>query len=422
MPTLRGVIVGVTGLALMALGRAFGATGLLEVGSGLLVLVLTAVVVVRYGRHDLEVTRAVSPRRANAEQKVEVSLTVRNSGAGRAPVLLLEDSLPSSLTGRGRFTLMGLEPAGRRDIGYELRAPRRGRYLIGPLRITSSDPFRLARVSERRTEVAELLVHPRTEPLKVPRDIGQYRSPAVASIRQLTGARGDDFYTLREYVNGDDLRKIHWASTAKRDRYMIRQEETPWHTRATILLDDLAAHHRGSGPASTFERSIEACASLAALYSRSGYSFRLECVAGRSLPAARGGQHYAACLDLLATLTASPGPQDAFLRKVSGLQLGGAAEGTLVAVASALDFETAAALGQCRRRYRDVFAVLFPGEPLPGSGPSQEVGAVITTLARSGVRPLIISPGESLGRAWSAVSYGHPRTTEVGWAQSQEHA
>ena len=59
---------------------------------------------------------------------------------------------------------------------------------------------------------------------------------------------------MREYVEGDDLRKIHWPATAKRGGFMIRQEETPWHTRATILLDDRVESHGGIGESSSFER------------------------------------------------------------------------------------------------------------------------------------------------------------------------
>jgi uncharacterized protein (DUF58 family) len=201
---------------------------------------------------------------------------------------------------------------------------------------------------------------------------------------------------------------------------MLRQEETPWHTRATILLDDLATHHRGSGTSSSFEHSVEACASFAALYSRSGYSFRLECAASEGLPPARGDDHLTACLDLLATLSASEGPGDALAEKLSGLGMSGAAEGSLVAVSASIDLGAVAALGQCRRRYRDVFAVLFASSDPRVSG-SQAINAVIAHLARSGVKPIVIPPGDSLSRAWSALSYGHPRT-EAGWAQSPEPA
>ena len=48
---------------------------------------------------------------------------------------------------------------------------------------------------------------------------------------------GEDFYALRPYVVGDDLRRVHWPSTARHDELMVRQDELPWQGRATVLLD-----------------------------------------------------------------------------------------------------------------------------------------------------------------------------------------
>jgi uncharacterized protein (DUF58 family) len=139
----------------------------------------------------------------------------------------------------------GIEASGSRRAGFVMKAVRRGRYDIGPLQVGFVDPFGLARVRWRALGVSRFLVHPRVERLATPYDMGERRSLASTARRQPTGARGEDFYTLREYVEGDDLRKVHWPSTAKRGTYMIRQEETPWHTRSTILVDDRAQGHAG---------------------------------------------------------------------------------------------------------------------------------------------------------------------------------
>jgi len=60
------------------------------------------------------------------------------------------------------------------------------------------------------------------------------------------GRVGDDFYALRPYVVGDDMRKVHWPSTARRDELMVRQDELPWQGRVTIPqpLRDYAALQR----------------------------------------------------------------------------------------------------------------------------------------------------------------------------------
>ncbi len=408
MPTVRGAAVAVIGLALIALGRLLGTDGLAEVGFGLVVLVAAALVVVRFGRHDLEVTRRVRPERVPARQAVRVYLQLRNAGNGRAPVLLLEDGVPGGLAGRPRFTLMGLEPGGEREVSYELRPARRGRYELGPLRITYTDPFGLAKARERRGGRSALLVHPRVHRLTAPTEVGHYRSPAVTALRQLSGGRGDDFYTLREYVDGDDLRKVHWPSTAKRGLYMIRQEETPWQARATVVLDDRAAAHHGAGDGGTFERAVEACASLADLYARSGYSFRLLTSAGEALPAARGHDHFRRWLDLLAEIRPHAG--DGFAATLGRLQLGPGAEGILAVVTPDLGPEVAAGLGGCRRRFRDVLLVsLAYGDP--GGA------AAVRAIARSGVTPVVLGPSDDIARAWRASPAGSPGRREGSWGQ-----
>ena len=245
MPTARGWLVATIGLFLCAASRAFGAEGLGQIGLALLVLVLGALIVVRLGRHDLVVTRTLTPERASVETPVTVTFRVTNSGAGSAPLVLLEDEVPPILRTRARFAFGGIEPHGDREATYKLRPSRRGRFEVGPSEISFVDPFALARVRSVDGGVTPLLVHPRIEHLILPRDLGERRSLAVSALRQPSGSQGEDFYTLREYVEGDDLRKIHWASTAKRQRYMIRQEETPWHNRATIVLDDRALAYGG---------------------------------------------------------------------------------------------------------------------------------------------------------------------------------
>ncbi|HEU4481136.1 MAG TPA: DUF58 domain-containing protein, partial [Actinomycetota bacterium] len=271
MPTARGWLVAATGIGLWIAGRGFGAGALEQLGFALLLLVILAVGVVRLGRHDLRVERSVSPGRVQVGREVNVTLRLRNQGRGPAPLMLLEDRVPAELAGRARFAVNGIESSGHRDTAYALRPNRRGRFGVGPLDIAFTDPFGVAKLTSRATGVAEFLAYPRTEQLILPKDTGQKRTMVVSARRQPTGSQGDDFYTLREDVEGDDLRRIHWPATAKRNRYMVRQEETPWHARATILLDD----RRGGLKGPAWERGVEAAASFADLYHRSSYSFRL---------------------------------------------------------------------------------------------------------------------------------------------------
>jgi uncharacterized protein (DUF58 family) len=414
MLTLRGWAVALTGLTLLVVARIFGSSPVEQFGFALVVLPLIALAVVRLGKHDLEVTRRTTPERVRAGGKVRVTLEIRNRGRGPAPLLLLEDRVPSDVAGRARFALHGVEPKGHRAASYDLRPPRRGHYEVGPLTLTSTDPFGLARLESAAAPKASILVHPRVEPLVLPRDLGDRRSLAVSALRQPIGAQGEDFYTLREYNEGEDLRKVHWPATAKRGRYMIRQEETPWHNRATVVFDDRAGAHDGIGDASSFERTVEATASIVDLYHRSGYTYRLAGAAAAGLPASKGSPHFNRALDLLSTIrtTRPSGPDetDPLVARLLEIDAATTGEGTLAVVAGTLSTGVAMAITRCRRRFRQVIVVTFPAHRF-GALPTkarwageEDVREVVTLLARSGAQTIALGPEESLLSGWDSLS------------------
>ena len=428
MPSIRGWALTLTGIAIWGFGIAFGSEPLQTLGFALVALVLIAMAVVRLGRHDIDISRRVSPERANAHQPVTVALTVANRGRGPAPLLLLEDKLPFGISGRGRFAVNGIESGGSRETAYKIEAASRGRFEVGPLEVTVSDPFGLARTKTSEVGPSTLLVHPRIEKLSLPRDMGERRSSAASALRQPTGPRGEDFYTLREYAEGDELRKIHWPSTAKRNKLMIRQEETPWHMRATILFDDRRAVHEGDGSQSSFEHAIEGTASVVDLYHRSGYGFRLAASHHDGIPSGKGANHYNRCLDVLA-MAQLRGPRseddDSLLTRLGEIEARGGSEETLVVLTGSLDAPTANALGRCRRLYKQVLVASWPAHRFGTASTKSrwesesETVNLTTILARSGVRVLVMGPGERLSQAWSSTSTKF-RGGERSWAQRPE--
>jgi uncharacterized protein (DUF58 family) len=422
--------VGAAGAGLILLGTLLGVRALQQLGVGLLVLVVAAVTVVRLGKHDVRVERTVQPERTSSYQPVSVSLLLTNRGRGAAPLMLLEDRLPTQISGRARFALHGIEAGGSRRVSFGLRPTRRGRFHVGPLEIAFVDPFGLANIRSRSDRVTSFLVYPAIEPLALPRELGRQQSMIVSALRRPTGAQGEEFYTLREYVQGDDLRKIHWASTAKRRTYMIRQEETPWHTRATILLDD-GMLHDGSVDASSFERAVEAAASIVDLYHRSSYSSRLLAAGGATIDSAKGADHMHRCLDLLATIeptTSQRDRPDPVLARLAELQSGPNAEGTLVFIGGSLSDATVAGLAQCRRRYKEVFCVSFPAHRFGSAGTrarsegERQTIEVLRQLTRSGIRTLILGPEDPLGSAWGSLSASGRRGGERTWERKPELA
>ena len=427
MPTARGYIVIATALGIWGVGRALGASPLDQIGFALLALVAIAVGVVRFGRHEVEVDRGVSPERARSGQPVTVTLRIRNRGRGGAPLLLLEDRIPAGVAGNARFAVTGIEPGGDRETSFTITARQRGAYTVGPLDVSFVDPFGLARVKTQAAPKTNFLVYPAIEELQMLRDFGERHSVSSSAIKQLTGARGEDFYTMREYVEGDDLRKVHWPSTARLNKLMIRQEETPWQARATVMIDDRAVHE-GYGDNNSFERAVIASASIVDLYQRVGYLYRLMGAVEQGVPVGKGAEQHRRCLDLLATLSmkAPHEGEDPLALRLADLARSPHAEAALVVVCSTPSPEAVLALVRCRARFRQVTAVIFPSHRF-GSGTTKSrwegesaVVEQVGLLAKSGVRSLVLGPDEQISIGWNSLAQGRATEVRTRWGQKPE--
>jgi len=108
---------------------------------------------------------------------------------------------------------------------------------------------------------------------------------------------GEDFYTLREYQMGDDLRRVHWPYSAKTEKLMIRQMETPWRSRALVVLDIRPSAYESS---EAFEKAVSGAASVISHLVESGFDADLWSGDPRPVDTTR----YAAAMERLALVTA----------------------------------------------------------------------------------------------------------------------
>lgn len=242
--------------AAIAAGRLFGLVELFLLGAGLAVLVGLAVVRVLLTRLDLEVGRHLSPRRVHAGQQARVELVVTNRAARPTPVLRLHD--PVSGTQGATVLLAPVDEGSTVRSAYRLPTDKRGLVTIGPLGVVVADPFGLAQVRADAAPRTELTVLPRVDEVLAPPLAGG--DEPLAGVRQvaLAASAGDDFAALREYVVGDDLRRVHWPSSARHDDLLVRQDEVHWQGRTTIVLDTRARTHTTD----SFETAVSAAASL----------------------------------------------------------------------------------------------------------------------------------------------------------------
>lgn len=322
--TPRGVAILAGAVLVIAVGRLLGVAELYVVGAATGALVIVAWIVARFASANVVARRTLSGTRLLAGGSVGVNLEVRNASRLPATLLLVEDRCPPSLGSSPRFVVPGLRPAQTQALPYRLTGTVRGRYAVGPVTIRVRDPFGLAERVRRYHRTDEVLVYPVIETLPRLPGGGIHRGSGSSNRRRLYAA-GDEFYTMREYAQGDDLRQVHWPSTAHRQKLMVRQQELAWQAQATILCDARALAHRGMGPHSTLERTISATASVLWHLADQGYSLRLATDETKQPPPV---ERWGVLLDRLAELR--PGRATALNAALERLR--GSGEGLLWAI------------------------------------------------------------------------------------------
>jgi uncharacterized protein (DUF58 family) len=272
--TTRGRWFLSAGVATTVCALLLGEDAILRVGILLVTLPIVTAIVATRTRYLLSCYREVEPNRVAIDSNATVRIRLENPGRVPTGLLLLEDQVPYVLGARPRFVVDQLRPRWVRSITYPVHPTARGRYQIGPLTVRITDPFGFIRLSRSFTGRTLLTVTPRIHQLPDARMSGDWSGSGEQRPRAFAAAGTEDV-TVREYRQGDDRRRIHWPSTAKTGELMVRREEQPHHSRATLLLDNRDGAHRGKGPASSFEWAVSAAASIGAHLNARGFTLRL---------------------------------------------------------------------------------------------------------------------------------------------------
>lgn len=286
--TPRGIGAACVGGVLIPLGLVLTLPDLVGLGAAALIAVAVAWLVIgtqrlESGRGALHVTRSVAPNPVVRDRTADVSLLVaahQASGAAyeRLSRLRLSEQAAHELAGHQGIRARVSARADRITVHYSLTPMRRGRWSLGPLLTTRTDVFGLVRATQPLGRATHVPVWPRTVELAV-------RTRSVGDVdHSATGARlqSTDDSVLREYVAGDDPRRVHWASAARRGQLMVRADESAGVRPVTVLLDrSLLPHWQESGslrrPAAVDdgEWAVELAASIATSFLDAGHPARL---------------------------------------------------------------------------------------------------------------------------------------------------
>ena len=181
------------------------------------------------------------------------------------------------------------------QASYRLPTSQRGLFAVGPMEFRCTDPFGLSALTRVAAGSSTLCVHPAFDML-APLDLDWSGSDHTELGETRPATHGDEFYALREYQLGDDLRRVHWASSARTDRLMIRQDQEQTSNRLLVIGDLRHSQHTSA----SFERTLSAMASLADAGLRGGHSVRVACAGGADSGWGHGAAHALSILDLLA--------------------------------------------------------------------------------------------------------------------------
>ncbi len=345
---------------------------------------------------DVRVQRRLGYREVGGNFVSQISVT---NSAGPKPLLVVQEH--TTFPGPGGGRVINLSTHSTEMWANRIIATRRGDYIIGPITVSSSDPFGIFRHRRTFGTAQQVMVYPATVPLPLfalPRrgspGEGERRSPFSSTSPMVT--------SVREYLPSDTFGRIHWPSTARTGQLMVKQFEQDTGSDVWLVLDLHRNVQAGEGDDSTEEYGVTIAASLAHRLLDSGlavglFAFGEEPI--HMLPG-RGYAHQDRIFRSLATARAMGGrPLESALEEGRRLGLD---QSTMVIITPSVDPRWPEAANWLFRHGSQVSTVLLDPASFGGEG---EVPAVADRLASGGVRTYAVRKGDALSQALARPLY-----------------
>ena len=349
--TLAAAVV----LAVLALVSGYGE---LAVIAGALLVAWLVAVAVALRPSSIVAQRFIVPARVKEGEKAQGLLTISNTGRVRAPPAVATEAFD----GRDFPIPLPSIPAHSEHVcSYTVSTSRRGRHRVGPLRISRADPFGFVRAATAGGPIAQLVVHPQV-----------FDVPPLQSgrVRDLEGAQqsrraqgGVAFHHLREYVPGDDRRLIHWRSSAKTDKLLVRHNVVTHEPSLSVVLDTSAVY----SDADAFEDAVRVAASLVVAGVNGGFPTSLHTTSGYGGTVELNGDGLVRVLDLLAAVRT--GSDDPGLAYLAGLYGSGRAETSLGVVTGLPGPHLLGRISRVASRF-DTVSTILVGDRLDRAAPA----------------------------------------------------
>jgi uncharacterized protein (DUF58 family) len=379
-------------LVLFAAGAATGFEVLSRLGYAVLGFLALAYAWARFSVHDLELTRTLSGTRFGVGEMLEERLTVHNPGWW--PVFWVEIREPTDLPGHHPGRVLSLPPRGRHEWVVRTDCRRRGRYVIGPLELHTGDPFGMFPQSRYAGTVQHVIVYPPVTRLHEFHLWGGELAGGRALARwtqQITPSASG----IRDYLPGDSFNRVHWPSTARLNRLMVKEFEPDPTSDVWLVLDLERRVQVGSDDDGTEEYGVKIAASLAMHFLDQERAVGFIAAAQRYevIPPDRGQRQALRLLEELALLRAEGQVPLARVLQGEVLRFGPAA--AVLIVTPSLDVQWIHAAHQLASRGLRVAVVLIE----PGTfGAAATAFHAIGALASAAIPSFLVKRGDALER------------------------
>ena len=214
---------------------------------------------------DIEVygMRKLSDDKAYEDGEIKVLLRIKNRGRGT--LFHVIEGIPEGARTDGKTEDMRyIKKGGEIELRYTIRFPLKGKYRIGPVRVRCFDPM-MFWVREYRINIVDTVdIYVGTEDLRKVKIEPTKTRNWLGSIMSRRIGIGTEFYSIREYVSGDEMKRINWKASARSTRLLVNEYEGENSGDAVIVLDAKEEYLSGTESNNTFKAGVRATLSIAA--------------------------------------------------------------------------------------------------------------------------------------------------------------
>lgn len=347
------------------------------------------------GVHWVRVSIKRGSDHSQVGQSFEDKIEIHNTSRLPKPWLELRDN--SDLPGRNATAVMGLPPGKSRLWSIETKCSQRGRFTLGPVTVVSSDPFGLFKWERTIGKPHDLLVYPATVPL---RRFSPHPAHLLGEgpLRRRAHHVTPNAFGVRDYAFGDSFNRIHWRSTARTGRLMVKEFELDPSSDVWVLLDMQEAVQAGRGAESTEEYGAIIAASVAKRFLERGRAVGLVAWGQRldMLRAEKGAGQLSRIMESLALARAVGKVPLAEIIATESRRF--SRHSTVIAITPSTDGTWAAELHYLTSRRTSVAAILMEASTF---GAEVNPHPVLDSLAASGIPTYLVKRGDTIGKALS---------------------